>query len=384
MTPKRSTAAVFLVHAAIAGVLAPRIPAIKANLELGDGALGAALTGFAAGLFVGTRIAAWLVDRFGSRLIVQIGLPLFAVCLAGPGLAGGLATLTIALVPLGIASGLVDVAMNEQAVQVERAAARPIMSSFHGFWSAGVLATSGIGSGLAAAGVSVRTNLVVAATVLTVLSLVVPLGLLRGVRAAPARAATRGPLALTVLALGVIGFCTFLGEGAAADWSGVFLHEDAGSSAGLAAFAFTAFAVGMVASRFCADRLSGRFGPVAVVRAGGFVAAFSLALGLAVVEVPAVLVAFTLLGVGFAPIVPIVFSAAGNVGSGAHALGWVVTMSYVGVVLGPAAIGAVAHGTGLRWGLVIPAVLALVASALAGFCRTAAGPERATPEPPIP
>ena len=81
------------------------------------------------------------------------------------------------------------------------------------------------------------------------------------------------------------------------------------------------------------------------------------------------LIAFALLGLGLAPIVPIVFSAAGNVGGGAQALGWVVTMSYVGVVLGPAAIGAVAHGVGLRWGLVIPAALALVAAALAGFAR---------------
>jgi hypothetical protein len=92
MSPRSSTSAVFLVHAAIAGTLAPRIPAIKADLGLGDGELGAALTGFAAGLFLGTRVAAWLVDRFGSRRVVEVGLPLFAVCLAGPAVAGGLAT----------------------------------------------------------------------------------------------------------------------------------------------------------------------------------------------------------------------------------------------------------------------------------------------------
>jgi len=365
-------------------MLAPRIPAIKANLELGDGALGAALTGFAAGLFAGTRVAALLVDRFGSKRSVQVGLPLFAICLAGPGLADDLATLTIALVPLGIASGLVDVAMNGQAVEVERALGRPVMSSFHGFWSAGILASSGVASGLAAAGVSVWANLVAAAGILTVLSLFAPLGLLPGTTGTRRAEKRRRRLALTVLALGVIGFCSFLGEGAAADWSGVYAHEDAGASAGLAAFAFTAFAVGMVLARFCADRLSARFGPVAIVRAGGLLAGVGLTLGLAIVEVPAVLVAFALLGLGLAPIVPIVFSAAGNLGGGAQALGWVVTMSYVGVVLGPAVIGAVAHGVGLRLGLVIPAVLSLVAAAMAGFTRTAAGAEPAAPQPPIP
>ena len=384
MRPRRSTAAVFLVQAAIGGTLAPRIPAIKSELGLGDGQLGIALTGFAAGLFAGTRIAAWLVDRYGSRRVVQVGLPLLAVGLAGPALAGGLATLTIALVPFGILAGLVDVAMNAQAVQVERAARRPIMSSLHGFWSVGLLASSGIASGLAAAGVSVRTNLVVAAAVLTVLSLLVPRGLLRDVRSERTRDSRRGRVALAVVALGIIGFCSFLGEGAAADWSGVYLHEDAGSSAALAALAFTAFAVGMVLSRFSADRLSARFGPVAVVRTGGIVAGLGLAVGLAIVEVPAVLVAFALLGLGLAPIVPTVFSAAGNLSGGSWALGWVVTMSYVGMVLGPAVIGAVAHGVGLRAGLVIPAALALVAAALAGFARTAAGPEPTAPSPPIP
>jgi MFS family permease len=385
MSPRSSTAAVFLVHAGIAGTLAPRIPAIKTNLDLGDGGLGVALTGFAVALFLGTRVAARMVDSFGSRRVVEVGLPLFAVCLAGPALAGDLVTLTVALVPFGIAAGLVDVAMNAQAVEVERALARPIMGSIHGFWSVGLLASSGVTAGIAAAGVSVRTNLLVAGCVFVVLGLLAPRGLLRGRRtAAPARGRGGGPIAVTVIALGVIGFCSFLGEGAAADWSGVYLNEDAGSSAGLAAFAFTAFAIGMVLSRFCADGLSARFGPVVVVRVGGILAGVGLILGLAIVEVPAVLVAFLFLGLGLAPIVPTAFSAAGNVGSGARALGWVVTMSYVGSVLGPAAIGAVAHGVGLRWGMAIPAALALVAAALAGFTRTAAGPEAAAPEPPLP
>src|SRR5262245_54546048 len=99
MSPRSSTSAVFLVHAGIAGTFAPRIPGIKADLGLGDGELGVALTAFAAGLFLGTRVAAWLVDRFESRRVVYVGLPFFAVCLAGPALAGDLVTLTIALIP---------------------------------------------------------------------------------------------------------------------------------------------------------------------------------------------------------------------------------------------------------------------------------------------
>jgi MFS family permease len=387
MTPRRSVAAVFFVHAAISGTLAPRIPAIKADLGLGDGELGTALTGFAAGLFAGTRFAAWLVERFGSRRVVRVGLPLFGVSLIGPGLADDLAGLTAALVPLGIAAGLLDVAMNAQAVEVERKAGRPIMSGLHGFWSVGLLAASGVASGVAAAGVGVRVHLVVASCLFVVLAVLAPLGLLPGSGASSpiqrARPAPERRLVLAVLALGAVGFCSFLGEGAAADWSGVYLREDIGSGPGLAASAFTAFAIGMVVARFYSDRLTARIGPVAVVRGGGLIAGVGLALGLTVTDEAAALAGFALLGLGLAPIVPTVFSAAGNLGNGAQALGWVVTMSYVGSVLGPAAIGLVAHAVGLRAGLVIPAVLALVAALLAPFARTAAGAEPAAPEPPL-
>lgn len=379
---RTSVAAVFLVHAAVAGSLAPRIPAIKADLGLSDGALGGALTGFAAGLFAGTRIAAWLVERFGSRQTVRAALPLLALSLVGPGLAGDLVALTASLVVLGLFMGLLDVAMNHQAVGIERRYGRPIMAGLHGFWSIGVLAASAVGSGVAAAGVGVRADLAVASGLLFGASVVAPLWLLPGADRASSRprAPRRARLPVAVLALGAIGFCSFLGEGAAADWSGVYLREDAGASPGLAAFAFTAFAVGMVVSRFSADRLSARAGPVLVMRVGGLLAGLGLAIGLVAPNTAVALAAFVLLGLGLAPIVPIAFSAAGSFGP--RALGWVVTMSYVGSVLGPAAIGLIAHTVGLRAGLAIPAALAVAAAALASFARTAAG-ATAGPEPPL-
>jgi MFS family permease len=331
-------------------------------------------------------IAAWLIERFGSRRTVRAALPLLAASLVGPGLAGDLASLTVSLVAFGLLAGLLDVAMNAQAVRVERGYERPIMSGLHGAWSVGVLGASAVAAGVAAGGVGVQANLVVAAAVLVTASVVAPLRLLAGEDRSPVQARTprRALLPRAVLAVGAIGFCSFLGEGAAADWSGVYLREDAGAGSGLAPFAFTAFAIGMVASRFTADRLSARAGPVAVVQAGGLLAAMGLALALAVASPPAVFVGFALLGLGLAPIVPIAFSAAGNLGSGPRALGWVVTMSYVGSVLGPAAIGLVAHTVGLRAGLAIPAALAVVAALLAPFARTAAGASTAAVrKPPI-
>jgi MFS family permease len=131
----------------------------------------------------------------------------------------------------------------------------------------------------------------------------------------------------------------------------------------------------MAASRFASDRLSERLGPVVVVRAGGLLAAGGLALGLAVHEPVAGVAAFALLGAGFAPVVPIAFSAAGNTGLGPTGviLGRVVTTGYLGSIVGPIAIGGLAQAVGLRAALFLPVILGLVIAGLAGSVAFAPG-----------
>ena len=131
----------------------------------------------------------------------------------------------------------------------------------------------------------------------------------------------------------------------------------------------------MAASRLVGDRLVSRFGPVSVVRAGALTAACGLGLGLAVHEPAAAVAAFALLGGGLGPVVPVTFSAAGNAGLGptGAVLGRVVTLSYVGLIVGPIVIGWIAEQIGLRSALGLPAALALVIVAFAGRVDPTAG-----------
>jgi MFS family permease len=382
-----SVVAAFAIHAAISGSLGPRLPAIKARTGLSDAGLGAALVGFAVGLFAGTRLASWPVRRFGSRATLRVGMPLFAASLIGPALADDLASLTLALVLMGIASGLMDVAMNANAVVVERGVGRPIMSGIHGVWSAGLLAASIAAAVAAALGTTPLRQFVLVAAVLAPASVPLLAGLVTGREEEREQAAEprRGFPWAEVVPLGVIGFCSFLGEGAMHDWSAVYLREPLGTSQGVAALGFAGFALGMTVSRFLADGLSIRFGPVALVRAGGLVAAAGLAFGLLVAEPVVAIAGFTVLGAALAPVVPTVFSAAGNLGtgSGAASLGWVVTISYLGGTLGPGLIGFTSRAMGLRSALLVPVALALVIAALAGRVRTAQrAPRVDAPVPP--
>jgi MFS family permease len=379
---RASVVGAFALHAAVAGTLGPRLPAVKEQAGITDGELGVALAVFAVGLFVGTRVVSTLLDWLGTRGVLRGGMPLLGVSLLGPAFAESLPSLAASLFVVGALSGVLDVAMNANAVFVERSYGRPIMSSIHGTWSAGMLVASGGAAAAAALDVSVRLHFGLAALAIALLS-APALGHLAAAADVPQErvrgARTRGYLpARPVLLLGIIGFCSFLGEGAAIDWSAVYVDERLDASRGAAALAFVAFSVGITASRFLVDRIATRLGPVAVVRWGATLAATGLALGLAVPETAAAITGFALLGAGLAPVVPTVFSAAGNMRarSGRSALAAVVTISYLGSILGPALIGFVTSLVGLRAALGIPVLLALAAAALAAQVASAPGGRR--------
>jgi MFS family permease len=170
-----------------------------------------------------------------------------------------------------------------------------------------------------------------------------------------------------ILILGAAGLCALLAEGAAADWSAVYLQDSLGTSAGFAATGFAAFSLAMAAGRMFGDRLAARFGPVRLVRCGGLVAAIGLAGGLLSGQ-PAVAVAgFAVLGAGLSSMAPQIFLAGGQADPArpGHGLARVVGVSYLGMVGGPAVIGGAASLVGLPLALAIPVVLALCVAALA-------------------
>jgi MFS family permease len=373
-SPRAAVSAAFLIHSTVSGTWAPRLPAIKESLELSDGELGTALVGLAIGLLVGTRLVGAPVDRFGSRPVMRAGFPLLACSLALPGLADSLVTLFLALFVLGLASGALDVAMNAQGIEVERYLRRPILSGLHGLWSVGL----GIGAGLAALAAAVDADplehFAVVAAVLAVTSLVCLPGLLAAHRAAsgePEQEHVTVSWTPALVLLGVIAFCSFVGEGSASDWSAVYMTQELSASPVLGAVAFGAFAVTMATARFVADPLRGRLGNVALVRGGSLIAAAGLGLGLLVHEPAAAIAGFALLGLGLAAVVPIAFSAAGDLdprATGRH-VGRVATLGYVGSVAGPIMIGWLAEATSLRTALGLVVVLSL---AIAACARVAA------------
>ena len=176
----------------------------------------------------------------------------------------------------------------------------------------------------------------------------------------------------TLLALGLIAFCSSVGEGAMADWAAIYLRSVLHTPMGTAAMGYAFFSAAMVAGRFCGDRLTSMFGASQVVRAGGLLVASGLALGLTINSVASMNMAFTCVGLGLSTVVPVVFRLGSSMPGvpRSHALATIATLSYGGFLLGPPIIGCVAEHATLRGGLVLVIGLALVFSVLSPFARS--------------
>lgn len=364
---------VFFAHGALFGTWVARIPAVQEDLALGEGELGLALFGATFGGLIGLSAAGWIVSRAGSRLTVRQGLPIFALVLPLLALAPNLLLLALALFAFGVAAGAVDVAMNAHGLEVERRRRRPILSSFHAGWSFGGLAGAAAGALAAATDVDPVPHFVLAALVLGGTGLVASRWTLPADADRPEHppALARPPRRLALL--GLLAFCGLFAEGAAADWSAVYLAGPLDSGAALAALGFAAFSVAMACFRLVGDRLTTRWGPVALIRRGGLLAGGGLAVALLVGHPATALVGFACMGAGLAAIVPVVFRAAGTMpgvpaGVGIAAL---TTVGYSAFLVGPPTIGLAAEATSL------PLALGLVVVLLGGLALFAGAAENA-------
>jgi MFS family permease len=374
----RIVGAAFGLHAALYGTWAGRVPAVKHALGLSNTALGVALFGMAAGTLLGSWRGGGLARRFGPARVVPTAMPGMAAALVASAFAGDLAVLTAALFCFGTLGALVDVSMNTSAIGVEREVQQPLMSGFHGAWSVGLLLGAVGASAAAAAGAGPRAHFAVVAA-LVALAGVTALGGLPS-PPAPDPFAPQAPTAWSaeLVILGAIAFCSFFAEGAAADWTAVYMHDRAGAGPAVAAAAFAGFSVAMAGSRLTGDRLTAAVGPAALARRAGITAAAGLGLALAVPAPGAGIAGFALMGAGLAPIVPLAVSAAGAAAHGVEtAVSRVFLLGYSGSIAGPAAIGFAAGHVTLRTALLIPFALIVCIVLAARHVQPAAGGELA-------
>ncbi|WP_224008001.1 MFS transporter [Aureimonas sp. SA4125] len=377
-----AVSAAFLANGFLIGSWAPEIPLFAARLEISEATLGIMILIFGLGAVAAMPVVGRVIGRAGSRLPMLVLHLLMVPAMPLVVLAPGLVTAGLAVALMGLATGGMDVAMNANAVAVERRRPRAIMSSCHGFWSVGGLLGAGLGGFIIAALGALGHSLVVAAVILA-LWVLVARGALADHAVAPQEASGTAPTpvaaeasragVLKAVAVGLFALFAMIPEGAAIDWSAVYLRQELGAGAAASGLAFAAFSLTMACFRFAGDGIRDRFGAVATARVCSAVAAVGLlAVGLAD-ALPVTLLGFALMGIGLSNMVPIAFSAAGNIeglkpGSG---LSIVSALGYSGILLAPSAIGFVAEHSGFRLVFLSLAALLVVTFLAAGLVRGA-------------
>lgn len=378
---RQATFALFVLNGFGLGMWVVNIPEIRDRTGAGTSTLGYLLLLLGLCALVGMQLGGRLIDRYGSRVVASVSGVLLSASLLGPGFARNVTALAIGLGILGFCNGLIDVSQNAQAVEVERAFARPIMSAFHAFFSLGNLLASIVGGALIGLGVDLRVTLSAAACIGIAVILLARGFLLDGRPVAPTTAGPRAPWTTRVLVLGLLAFALMLSEGVAYDWSTVHLHDSLGSSKTVAAWAFGAFSITMTAVRLVADRIVDRIGPARYVQIAALVGTTGLTAAALSPTVPLAIASWAVFGIGLAGCVPQFFSAAGNVDPAASGtyLARVAGLGYLGLLAGPAAIGILTDWIPLTAAFAVPILCCLAGGLLAPAALRVTPPKGVTP-----
>lgn len=368
-----AVAAMFFANGFIIGSWAPQIPLVLSRLGISETTLGLLILIFGLGALVAMPWCGYLMARHGSRAVLRVFAVLSSFALLLVALSETIWLAAPAMFFLGGVIGAMDVAMNTNAVVVEKRLGRAIMSSSHGFWSLGGFAGGAIG-GVVIQGVGhlLHAGMV---TVVVFAIVAVAFGMLAdGDRpAAHEHARFSWPSNPLVYLVGFMALFSMIPEGAVLDWAALYLQQEMGSDIATAGFAFAAFSATMAAMRFLGDGVRNRFGAVATLRVSALIAAVGMMVAGMAPHAWIAIAAFAFAGLGIANMVPIAFSAAGNqdgVESGTG-MSVVTTMGYSGILVAPSAIGFLGERVGFAPIFIALSGLLVVVCLMAGLARTA-------------
>jgi MFS family permease len=351
---------IFLLNGAGIGLWAAHVPLVQARAGIDTATLGLLLLTIAGGAVSAMPLSGALAGRWGTRATTVASALLFALTSALLMNVDGVLPLFLAAYAFGASNGVLDVAMNANASEVEAARGIPTMSSFHGFFSLGGLIGAALGGLLIGAGLGDGRGALIASVVTAIVIVVCAPRLLKVAPAPHAShfALPRGP----ALFLGLLAMLCFAVEGALVDWSALLLKERARVDAATAAFGYSAFSVAMAACRFAGDRLVLRFGAARVMTVGGLGMFCGLMLAVLATHFALSALGLALIGLSAANVVPLIFAAAARTPgmSAGGGLATVATLGYAGLLMAPPIIGSIAAHSNIAVALGLLSVSGLV------------------------
>jgi MFS family permease len=370
-----SVCAFYFVHGLVFASWASRIPDIKQALSMSDAQLGGVLLIIPVGEFATMVLSGYLVSKYGSRRMLLIATAIYPLVLVGVGLVVSCVQLYTVLFLFGATGNLANIAINTQAVGVERLYQRSIMGVFHGLWSCAGF-TGALASTLA---VALNMPPLVHFMIIYGLILCVMAAMQRSILPrdaqqqrideAPRKIFTR-PDAY-VLIIGLLAFANMVCEGTVFDWSSIYFKDVIAPPENLVRLGYIAAMCSMTIGRFTVDRFIMRFGVIKVLRTGGSLIVAGMLLAVLSPHIVTSTVGFLLIGAGISPAIPVCYSLAGRSKAmlPGIALATVSSISFFGLLMGPPLIGFVSEAIGLRWALCIIALFGMLVVSLTPFLK---------------
>ena len=368
-----AVAAAFFFNGFLVGSWAPQIPVFMTRLGISEFTLGLMILIFGVGALASMPWCGYLIGRFGSRAVVN-GFAVFcSFSLLLVALAPNVFIAAPALFLFGAVIGGMDVAMNANAVEVEKKLSRAVMSSSHGFWSLGGFAGGGLG------GILIEAHGHLAhAFVATLIAIALGLVAFRFLITEETPVVHEKhklvfPTNPLIYLIGLMALFSMVPEGSVLDWAALYLRQERGADIATAGFAFAAFSGTMSIMRFLGDGVRDRFGAVKTLRYSALIGAAGMLVASVAPTSWIAILAFAFSGLGIANMVPIAFSAAGNQEgtSSGVALSMVTLMGYSGILVAPSAIGFVGGKTGFGPIYMVLAALLIVVFLMANLASSA-------------
>jgi MFS family permease len=359
----------FIINGTVIGALYARIPDIKEQLDISNSALGIALLCLPLGLLFGLGFSGKQSAKRGSAPVTYYSTYALAIALLIVGPVINYYTFCLTFVLFGACLATQDVAMNSHAIVLEHEADKRYMSTFHATFSMGALGGGILGGFFAQQKTTIMWQCAFIAMLIFLANFFVRNMFLSAdldKHAVEGKKKIKRPKIFIIV--GLLGTCAAIGEGSAGDWGAILARDTFNATPFISTLPYICFSAAMVIGRLFGDRLATKYGPMNLIIGGGSIAGIGLGGGLLVGGIGGVVFGWFAAGIGLSIVVPMLFTQAGEIaktrfeGQFAPSEGVAIVsgIAYFGFLVGPPILGFLGDAIGLRWALMVPAILALI------------------------
>lgn len=342
------------------GSLSSRMATIKGELSLSDGVFGSVLFAMSAGVVLSLPISGWVIAKLGSRVVGIAAIIANAILLFLVPFSSNIYQLAILLFISGVAYSAVNVSNNTQASIAEAISGKTQLPFFHGIWGVAGF----IGAGMGALMISQEIALPIHFGGISVIALVSTLACWRALYNKPELEQTGPAFTIPDKSLfnyGLIVFCSMACEGIMYDWSVIYFQDVVSADRKFVGLGFAVFMGAMTIGRLLLNRFVDRLGLRKTLQWSGILALVGMVMTILYPSLVSSLIGFFLVGLGICAVIPLVAGAAARSSTMApsSAIASVLTIGFLGTLIGPPLIGFLSDTFGLRYAFLVCVVLPL-------------------------